>query len=362
MRTVEKKAKAKKAKRKFSTNGGKESKQDRGAKESSACKKEMNIIELIDSYPQVFVVCDRNVENIARKIGDYPLMSFHACEQNKTIDTVVSICRWLMKNGADRNALVLAVGGGITTDVVGFAASIYKRGIAYANIPTTLIGMIDAGIGGKTGVNLDSYKNMLGSFKLPEFIWLYLEALISLPRKEFLSGVAEMLKTFIISDGKGYYARAVRLFSKYVSYSVFTVKNADDLNELTTLIQEASEIKQDIVEKDPFEKGGRRRLNLGHTWAHAIEWWKPGAYTHGEAVAIGIIQAARKAEELGLAQKGLADKLKADFTACGLPTELPCDESELLPAMRRDKKADGDNIRFVLPIRIGKVIVKSIPL
>ncbi|HOE94697.1 MAG TPA: hypothetical protein PLU97_04775, partial [Candidatus Cryptobacteroides sp.] len=156
------------------------------------------------------------------------------------------------------------------------------------------------------------------------------------------------------------------------------------LKELSALIQEASEIKQDIVEKDPFEKGDRSKLNLGHTWAHAIEWWKPGVYTHGEAVAIGIIQAARKAEELwlaqkgaaeelglaqkgaagelGLVQKGLADRLKEDFTACGLPTELPCDESELLPAMRRDKKADGDSIRFVLPVSIGKVIVKSIPL
>jgi 3-dehydroquinate synthase len=256
---------------------------------------------------------------------------------------------------------------------VGFAASIYKRGIAYVNIPTTLLGMIDAGVGGKTGVNLDSYKNMLGSFKLPEFIWLYPEVLRSLPHREFLSGAAEMLKTFIISDRNGSYARAVRLFSKYASDGVSPVENADGLKELSALIQEASEIKQDIVEKDPFEKRDRSKLNLGHTWAHAIEWWKPGAYTHGEAVAIGIIQAARKAEELaltqkgaagkhGLTQKGLADRLKEDFTACGLPTELPCAESELLPAMRRDKKANGGSIRFVLPVSIGKVIVKSIPL
>lgn len=336
-------------------------------------EKEMNILELINSYQQVFVVCDRNVESFARKIGDYPLLPFHACEQNKTIDTVVSICRWLMENGADRKALLLAVGGGTTTDVVGFAASIYKRGIAYVNIPTTLLGMIDAGVGGKTGVNLDSYKNMLGSFKLPEFIWLYPEVLRSLPHREFLSGAAEMLKTFIISDRNGSYARAVRLFSKYASDGVSPVENADGLKELSALIQEASDIKQDIVEKDPFEKGDRSKLNLGHTWAHAIEWWKPGAYTHGEAVAIGIIQAARKAEELaltqkgaagkhGLTQKGLADRLKEDFTACGLPTELPCAESELLPAMRCDKKANGGSIRFVLPVSIGKVIVKSIPL
>lgn len=321
----------------------------------------MNIRELINSHKQVFVVCDRNVEGFARKIGDYPLLSFLACEQNKTIDAVVYICRWLIENRADRDALVIAVGGGATTDIVGFAASIYKRGIAYANVPTTLLSMVDAGVGGKTGVNLDSYKNILGSFKQPEFTWPYLEALKSLPRRDLLSGAAEMLKTFIISDSNGSYARAVRLFSKYASEGASLVEGAG-LKELSALIEEASSIKQDIVDKDFTEKGERRKLNLGHTWAHAIEWWKPEAYTHGEAVAIGIIQAARKAEALGLAQDGLADRLKADFSACGLPTELPCAESELLPAMRCDKKAAGDSVRFVLPVRIGKVIFKSIPL
>lgn len=319
--------------------------------------------EILKSYKHLFIVCDRKVEAIARLLGDYPLLSFHAEEQTKTIESVVSICRWLMEQGAEREALVLAVGGGVTTDVVGFAASIYKRGIAYANIPTTLLGMVDAAIGGKTGVNLDSYKNMLGSFRRPEFTWLYPDVLRSLPRREFLSGEAEMLKSFIISDKEDGYGRAVRLFSAYAAGGVSPCDTEEGLKELSALISLASGVKQDIVEKDPLEHDVRRKLNLGHSWAHAIEWLMPGRYTHGEAVAIGIIQAARKAEELGVAGSGLADRLAGDFSSCGLPVELPCPEEELLPAMLRDKKAAADGtLRFVLPVKIGKVIIKSIPI
>ena len=319
--------------------------------------------EILKSYKQIFIVCDRNVEALARMSGDYPLLSFHASEQTKTFESVLGICRWLLEQNAGRDSIVLAVGGGVTTDVVGFAASIYKRGIAYADIPTTLLAMVDAGIGGKTGVNLDSYKNMLGSFRQPAFVRIYPEVLRSLPKKEFLSGAAEMLKTFIISNKADSYARAVRLFTAYSQSGRSPLDTPEGLKELSDLISAAVAVKQEIVDKDPLEKGERRVLNLGHTWAHAIEWRLPGQFTHGEAVAIGIVQAARKAESLGLAEKGLAEHLTADFTACGLPTELPCPEQELLPAMRRDKKADGDGgVQLVLPVKIGKVTVKSIEL
>ena len=163
----------------------------------------MDLRKTLDSYPAVFVVCDRAVEGFARLLGDYPTLTIYASESVKTAETAVDICRWLLKHGADRNALVLAVGGGVTTDLVGFAASIYKRGVAYANVPTTLLGMVDAGLGGKTGVNLDDYKNMLGTFRQPEFTWLFPDVLRSLPKREFLSGAAEMLKTFIIEDRDG---------------------------------------------------------------------------------------------------------------------------------------------------------------
>ena len=341
----------------------------------------MDLRKTLDSYPQVFVVCDRTVEAFARLLGDYPMLTLYASESTKTPETAVEICRWLLEHGADRDALVIAVGGGVTTDLVGFAASIYKRGIRYANVPTTLLCMVDAGLGGKTGVNLDDYKNMLGSFRQPEFTWLLPDVLRSLPRREFLSGAAEMLKTFIIENREDGYARTVKLLRAFASTGVSPVDTAAGLEELSALISAASAVKQDIVARDPLERGERRVLNLGHTWAHAIEWWQhqpAGAAelrrpcTHGEAVAIGIIAAARKAEELGIAEAvpagapRLSEKLAADFAACGLPTELPCGEEALAAAIARDKKAEAKKgsgsktVNYVLPVRIGKVVVKQL--
>ena len=304
-------------------------------------------------YKQVFVVCDRNVEGFAREVTGLRtdgrsgepggLLAITADEAHKTIDSVMQICRWLLEMGADREALVLAVGGGVTTDMAGFAASIYKRGIRYANVPTTLLSMVDAGIGGKTGVNLDGFKNLLGVIRQPEFTAIFPEALQTLPEREFRSGLAEMLKTFIIKNPSHAYERTVAE------------------GPLPELIQLAAGIKQEIVEKDEFESGVRRKLNLGHTWGHAIEWRLPGAYSHGEAVAIGMVQAARYAERFGIAEEeGLAARIEKDLKACGLPTELPCPVSELLPAIAKDKKVQNGQIRLVLPARIGKVVVKKV--
>lgn len=304
-------------------------------------------------YKQVFVVCDRNVEGFAREVTGLRtggrsgepggLLAITANEAHKTIDTVMQICRWLLEMGADREALVLAVGGGVTTDMAGFAASIYKRGIRYANVPTTLLSMVDAGIGGKTGVNLDGFKNLLGVIRQPEFTAIFPDALQTLPEREFRSGLAEMLKTFIIKNPSHAYERTVAE------------------GPLPELIQMAAGIKQEIVEKDEFESGVRRKLNLGHTWGHAIEWRLPGVYSHGEAVAIGMVQAARYAERFGIAEEeGLAARIEKDLKACGLPTALPCPVKELMPAIANDKKAQNGQIRLVLPVRIGKVVVKKV--
>ena len=321
----------------------------------------------LKKYKQVFVVCDRNVEDFARRIRHDNLLAITADEAHKTIDTVMDICRWLCDNGADRDALVLAVGGGVTTDMAGFAASIYKRGIRYANIPTTLLSMVDAGIGGKTGVNLDGYKNLLGVIRQPEFTAIFPEVLETLPEREFRSGLAEMLKTFITKNPRRAYERTVALMGSSPGAA-----SALADGELAELIQLAAGIKQEIVEKDEFETGLRRKLNLGHTWAHAIEWWQKGSFasarndtpfTHGEAVAIGMVQAAKYAERHGIAEEpGLAERIAADLKACGLPTELPCPEQELLPAILKDKKAYGSKIKLVLPCKIGKVVVKSVSL
>ncbi len=302
----------------------------------------------------IFVVYDRNVADFALKIADgRPALPIIADEEHKTMDSVLRICRWLLSEGADRNAIIYAIGGGVTTDMAGFAASIYKRGVKYVNYPTTLLCQVDAGIGGKTGVNLDSYKNMIGVIRFPSDTRIYPETLRTLPARELRSGAAELLKTFIIED-KGNYSKAVKALSGEV-----------DFNALAPLIKAAADIKRKIVSKDPYEEGQRRLLNLGHTYAHAIEWYQhthatPNPMTHGEAVAVGIIQAARLSERLGIAESGTAEKLKSDLSACGLPTSLPCPEKELEQAMHKDKKAENGIIHFVLIKKIGKVIIKDL--
>lgn len=305
-----------------------------------------DISSLLAGEKEVFVVCDRNVEWVAWEAGSFVgAVSIDTSESLKTMGTVMEICKWLLDNNATRNALLLAVGGGITTDLAGFAAAIYKRGIRYANVPTTLLAQVDAAIGGKTGVNFLEYKNMLGAFRMPEFTAICPEVLKTLPQRQINSGLAEMLKTFIIADASAY-AKAVSSLKK----AVF----ADG-----DLILKAAAIKESIVTMDPYERGPRTKLNLGHTFAHAIEHKALEAgddILHGEAVAIGIIMAAEMAEREGIAEKGLAARLKADFQSLGLPTECPY--TGLEEAMAKDKKASGGKIHFVLPERIGSVVVK----
>ena len=301
----------------------------------------------------LFVVCDRNVRQAAGRIGARPdrILGIEATEQGKVLDTVLKIGRWLMEQGAGRDAFVLGIGGGITTDLVGFAASIYKRGVRFGFVPTTLLSQVDAAIGGKNGVNLDSYKNMLGVIRQPEMTFICPEPLKSLPYGQVVSGAAELLKSFIIEDVDGGYGKAVRLLSD--------LRKTKDLGafvkEAAPLISAAAEVKAGIAGRDPFETGERRLLNLGHTFAHAIEKRSGESISHGEAVAMGIILAARLSERLGLAAAGLAEHLEADFKACGLPTACPFPTEELVAAMKKDKKAEGDFIHFVLPLEIGHV-------
>lgn len=319
---------------------------------------------------RVFVVADRNVSAFARSLSPgSPLLEITADEEHKTIDTVMQICRWLLAQGADRKSLLYAVGGGVTTDMAGFAASIYKRGIPYVNYPTTLLSQVDAGIGGKTGVNLDSYKNMIGVIVMPQETRICPEVLKTLPDRELRSGAAELLKSFIIDN------RSVTTPSGVISdpyrRSVELLSAAQiDFEALEPLIKAAGEVKRRVVASDPYEKGLRRVLNLGHTYAHAIEWYQhscpPDAssavrpLSHGEAVSVGIVKAARISAAMGLCPASLADSLREDFLACSLPVDLPCDEQVLFEAMLKDKKAEGGSVNFVLIEDIGKVVIRQI--
>ena len=327
------------------------------------------------------------------------ITGIRATEAEKTMETVTAICGRLLEEGADRGSLVLAIGGGITTDMAGFAASIYKRGVRFAYIPTTLLAQVDAAIGGKTGVNYSGYKNMIGVIRQPEFTYVCSEVLETLPEREFLCGAAEMLKTFIIDNSSDGYAKAVRLLT-----DIRAILDGDSFSEevdghhdrpaphevsqedidscydrLGALVGEAASVKAGIVGRDQFESGERRRLNLGHTFAHAIEKLSGGTVAHGEAVAMGIILASRLAEstqaecqksgenkeaecqkpssnkEGKAGGNSLTDRLIANFKACGLPTECPYAPEALAEAMAKDKKADGGIIHFIVPRSIGQV-------
>lgn len=345
-----------------------------------------DVVGYLEGYPAVFVVADRNVARFAEEIAGCVSMPeggkifyVNATEEDKSMQTVIDICKWLLVNDADRNALVLAVGGGITSDMAGFAASIYKRGVGYVNVPTTLLAQTDAAIGGKTGVNLDNYKNILGVIRQPEFTYVCPQVLESLPYRDFVSGSAELLKTFIIDNSDNNYEKAIEVLADIHGSIDHSRAIAAHSAELQQLISAAAAIKAGVVERDEFEHGERRKLNLGHTFAHAIEWesmsaagkkLNVNAISHGEAVSMGIILAARLSERYYSTRtvidnncsgsKSLSDRFQQDFTRCGLPTSCPYPMASLAAAMRRDKKAENGIIHFVLIHGLGDVRIEDL--
>ncbi len=332
--------------------------------------------ECLGPYEHVFAVMDTNVAGSIPWLSgvfahhDVRAMEIEASEGAKVMDTVMSICSWLMEDGADRDALVLAVGGGITTDMAGFAASVYKRGVRFAYVPTTLLAQVDAAIGGKTGVNFEKYKNILGVIRQPEFTFICPQVLATLPQRDFLSGAAELIKTFIIEDG-GNYEKAVDLLWNMSIESDTTEKSwpeivNDHITELTALISAAARVKAGVVSRDQFEKGERRKLNLGHTFAHAIETLAQkaaagtpeGGITHGEAVAMGLVFAARLADRLYKrdGEDSLAAKIETELWDCNIPCFCPYSMEELAPYMTKDKKAEAGKVHFIIPRAVGDVV------
>ena len=336
----------------------------------------------LEPYKHVFVVMDSNVAmncpaayEVSQMLNrrGVPGMLVDISEEAKCMETVMDICGWLLENGADRDALVLAIGGGITTDMVGFAASLYKRGVRCAYVPTTLLAQVDAAIGGKTGVNFDGYKNMLGTICQPEFTYICPQVLESLPMEDFQAGAAEMLKTFIIEDN-GNYKAAVQLLKDLADDFVAICQGSTlsdgearwpevllpRLTELTPLIAAAAKVKAEIVSRDQFETGERRKLNLGHTFGHAIESLSHKRHNdidHGHAVALGMVYAAQLAERLEMTEPGFAAAIERDLESCLLLIINPYSIKDMAEAMTKDKKAEDGKVHFILPRAVGDVVV-----
>lgn len=291
------------------------------------------------------VVIDANVARLYPKLAEKAICVVPSGEEHKTIETVVQLWKAFANAGLGRKDCVVAIGGGVTGDLTGFAAATFMRGIDWINVPTTLLSMVDASYGGKTACDLKEGKNLAGAFHQPRKVVIDVEFLKTLPLRELRSGRAEMIKHEVIG-GKVSQARTDG------------IPSADEISANVA-------VKVAVVKSDPLEKTGERiKLNCGHTVAHAVETATGYAVSHGEAVAIGCVEEARLAERLGLAKPGWADELKARFAAAGLPVELPDGMTfdSLKPLMKGDKKREGSAVVFALPCGWGDVRVRSISI
>jgi 3-dehydroquinate synthase len=309
-----------------------------------------NLPDYLPETP-VVIITDEIVAGLYEKdFPEAPIIKIGMGEGIKTLDTVARIYRELIRLEADRSAFLLGIGGGIVCDVTGFVASTYLRGVRFGYAPTTLLAQVDASVGGKTGVNVDGYKNMAGVFSQPEFVVCDPGVLKTLPERDFCSGFAEIVKHGAISDA---------------DYFSFLEKNAEkalalDMAVLERIIYDSVAIKAGVVNQDETEKGERRKLNFGHTFGHAVE--KTTGLPHGEAVSIGMIVAARLSEAKGMLAKADVDRMMNLLSRFRLPILIQGDCGKLIDAMARDKKRERDMIHFVLLAAIGRAVVEKISL
>ncbi len=265
-------------------------------------------------------------------------------EASKSHSTLIELYGFLCDKGVTRSDIIVALGGGVVGDLTGFAAATYLRGVPFVQIPTTLLAQIDSSVGGKTAVDLDCGKNLVGAFYQPKRVIIDPDVLNTLTDKIFSDGMAEAIKYGVICDAK--------LFD--------TIINKGDILEI---IAECVKIKTDIVERDEFDTGERFMLNFGHTVGHAIE--KLGnftEYTHGEAVAVGMVIISKAGEKLGLTQNGTSEKIIKALEAYSLPTKVPYGKEEMKDVMLRDKKRSANSITLVLAKCIGEAYLHKISI
>jgi 3-dehydroquinate synthase len=298
------------------------------------------------SSPKVWRAVGKTVQRGLRLAKGSPIHLFNDAESAKNLRSVEHIARSLCRAGADRQSLVVAVGGGVVGDVAGFAASSYLRGVKLVHIPTTLVSQVDSSIGGKTGVNLPEGKNLVGSFHPPLLVLTDPELLRTLSDREFRGGLAEVVKHAIIAD-----AEMFAILEKDMDKVLLRDRRA-----LGSLIPRNVEIKARVVSRDERESGLREILNYGHTFAHALESvTKYRRYQHGEAVAWGMIAAAFLGHELGMTRAADVSRIVALIRRLGpLPPWPRVTPAALLAAMRSDKKTRAGILRFVLSPRIGE--------
>lgn len=300
---------------------------------------------------KIFLIADENTARFCfpkiEKSNSIKTIIFPAGEQHKNIITLTKIWEQLALNFADRNSLIVNVGGGVVCDMGGFAASTFMRGISFVHVPTSLLAMADAAHGNKTGIDLLNYKNMIGAFAQPDYVFIYTEFLTTLPQRELLSGWAEIIKHYIIADASAF-------------HNIWKEKTtANSIANWQAILEKSINIKKEITKRDPFEKNIRKTLNFGHTIGHAIESTflnTNNSLLHGEAVAIGMLIETIIAEDLKLLQAEDADKIYDVLTATFEKRPEIKPTAEILRTMQHDKKNQKDLLQFSLPNRIGNCL------
>lgn len=316
--------------------------------------------DLFPSAGKACIISDSNVaplylEEVTKNIPDnIEVLSFviEAGEDSKRLETVESILKFLLDNSFLRKDFLIALGGGVTGDITGFAASLYMRGISFVMIPTSLLAMADSSIGGKTAVDFGGIKNIVGAFNMPSLIYLNFNVLNTLPDREYYAGFAEIMKAGLLYDSK---------FYMWLIENMYEIcdKNIETVSEM---LEHAIGIKKAIVEKDPFENGDRALLNLGHTIGHAIEVTSNGEYIHGECVALGCVAAAFISWKMDMISMEDYYEVRDMFVPFNLPISIVRDDLQpILDALKKDKKNTSGNVNMVLLKKIGKaVLVKGI--
>jgi 3-dehydroquinate synthase len=308
------------------------------------------------AYRKILLITDSNVSElymervveILNQTGaDVETFVFTAGEASKTLETLADIYKKAVSCGIDRSSCIVALGGGVTGDLAGFAAASYMRGIDFIQIPTTLLAMVDSSVGGKTGVDLPEGKNLVGAFWQPKLVLIDPEFMKTLPDREIRCGLAEVVKYGVILDEK--------LFDTMIDNVDKLI--APDYDFYSQIVSTCCQLKTDVVVADEREGGLRAILNYGHTFGHAVESVSGyEQYQHGEGVAIGMCMAADLALELGMFSDGEADKQQKLLEALELPCRVTgCDPDEIFAAMSKDKKVQSGKLRVVLPENIGKV-------
>lgn len=306
------------------------------------------------SSPRIWKRWGRGLEGSFRKHGGATRILFDDREAAKTLERVETICRKLVQHGADRDAVLVALGGGVVGDVAGFAAACYLRGVRVVHVPTTLVAQVDSAIGGKTGVDLPEGKNLIGAFHHPHLVVADPMTLASLPERQFRAGIYEVIKYGVIADAK--------LF-EFVERNLQRVVKREAA-ALDRVIPRCIEIKADVVGRDEHEQGLRRILNFGHTFGHALEAaTRYRTLLHGEAVGWGMLCATEIARRLGMLDEDDAVRITRLVHRIGRLPALPrLSPGKLLTLMRADKKTREGKLHFVLPRRIGEVeVVADVP-